>query len=87
MFGLKGRQLFILLVLIAALFAGSRYVPGDIAAFQFNDDARREVKYAVSARKSPDAIRQDLLDKATELGIPLDQQDVRITRRGPAFNI
>ena len=87
MFGLKGRQLFILLVLIAALFAGSQYVPGYIAAYQFSDYARQEVKYAVSARKSPEAIRQDLLDKATELGIPLDKQDVRVTRRGPAFNI
>jgi hypothetical protein len=87
MFGLKGRQLFILLVLIAALFAGSQYVPGYIAAYQFNDYVRQEVKYAVPSRKTPEAIRQDLLEKATELGIPLDKQDVSITRRGPAFNV
>ena len=87
MFGLSGRQIFILLVLIAVLFAGSQYVPGYVAAFQFNDYARQEVKYAVTARKTPEAIRQSLLDKATELGIPLAKDDVLITRRGPAFNI
>jgi hypothetical protein len=75
MFGLKGRQLFILLVLIAALFAGSQYVPGYIAAYQFSDYARQEVKYAVSARRSAEAIPQDLLDKPTELGTPLHKQD------------
>jgi hypothetical protein len=87
MFGLSGRQIFILLVLIAVFFAGSQYVPGYFAAFQFNDYARQEVKYAVTARKTPEAIRQSLIDKATELGIPLEKDDVRITRRGPAFNI
>ena len=87
MFGLNGRQLFILLVLIALLAAGTQYVPGYFAAFQFNDYVRQEVKYAGTARKTPEVIRDDVIGKATELGIPLIKQDVHITRRGPAFNI
>jgi hypothetical protein len=87
MFGLNGRQLFILLVLIVLLFAGAQYVPGYFAAFQFNDYVRQEVKYAVTARKTPEAIRDEILAKATELEIPLTKQDVHITRRGPAFSM
>ena len=52
MFGLSGRQIFILLILIALLFAGAQYVPAYFAAFQFNDYVRQEVKYAASSRKT-----------------------------------
>jgi hypothetical protein len=87
MFGLSGRQLFILLALILLLFAGAQYVPGYFAALQFNDYVRQEVKFAVSSRKTPEAVRDEALQKANELGIPLTKNDVRITRRGPAFTI
>lgn len=85
MFGLNGRQLFILLILILILFAGTQYVPGYFAAFQFNDYIRQEVKFAVTARKSPEMIRANVLQKAVELGIPLTKGDIHITRRGPSF--
>ena len=87
MFGLNGRQLFFLLLLILALLAGTQYVPGYFAAFQFNDYVRQEVKYAVSSRKTPEAVRDEVVDKAGELGIPLTKKEVHITKRGPAFNI
>jgi hypothetical protein len=87
MFGLSGRQIFILLVLIAFLFAGAQYVPAYFAAFQFNDYVRQEVKYAASARKTPEAIRGEVLQKANELGISLTKNDVRLTKQGPAFRV
>lgn len=87
MFGLNGRQLFILLLLILALLAGTQYVPGFFAALQFNDYVRQEVKYAVSSRKTPEAVRDEVVDKAMELGIPLTKKEVHITKRGPAFNM
>jgi hypothetical protein len=87
MFGLSGRQIFILLVLIALLFAGAQYVPGYFAAFQFNDYVRQEVKYAASSRKTPEILRGEVLERANELGIPLTKNDIRITRQGPAFRV
>lgn len=87
MFGLNGRQIFILTVLILALLAGTQYVPGLFAALQFDDYVRQEVKYAVSSRKTPEAVRDEVVDKATELGIPLTKKEVHITKRGPAFNM
>jgi hypothetical protein len=88
MFGLSGRQLFILLMLVALLFAGSQYVPGYFNAIQFNDFIRQEVKFAVASKKSPDTIRSQIMQKATELGIPdVKKNDIRITRRGPSFTL
>src|SRR6266853_1450748 len=87
MFGLSGRQIFILLVLIAFLFAATQYVPAYFAAFQFNDYIRQEVKFAVTNRTTIEKLRRDITEKASELGIPLQARDIHITRRGPAFTL
>jgi hypothetical protein len=87
MFGLSGRQIFFLLILAALLFAGTQYGPAYMSAFQFNDYVRQEVKYAASSRKTPDTLREGILQKATELGIPLTRKDIKVTRRGPSFTL
>jgi hypothetical protein len=87
MFGLSGRQLLILLSIIVLLFAAAQYIPAYFAAFQFNDYIRQQVKYAASARKPTDTLREEVLRKATDLGIPLTKKDIRITRRGPSFTL
>ena len=87
MFGLSGRQIFILLVLVAILFAGSQYVPAYFAAFQFNDYIRQEVKYSVTNRKTPEMLRTNIVQKANEFGIMVQPRDIHITRRGPAFTL
>ena len=71
MFGLKGRQVVILVLLVILLFAGAQYAPAYFAAFQFGDYVRQEVKYAASSRKTADTIRADILQKAKDLGIPI----------------
>ena len=60
MFGLSGRQILILLILVALLFLGAQYAPAYFAAFQFNDFIRQEVKYAASSRKTTDTLRADI---------------------------
>jgi len=87
MFGLGGRQIFILLILVAVLFAGSQYVPAYFSAFQLNDFIRQEVKFAASTRKTPENVRRSVLEKAEELHIPITASDIEITRRGPAFQL
>jgi hypothetical protein len=87
MFGLNGRQMGFLLVFIAALFAATQYGPAYFAAFQFNDFIRQEVKFAVTAKKTIDEVRGDILGSAMEFGITLDKRDIRITKRGPSFTV
>ena len=87
MFGLNGRQIFILLTLLVILFAATQYGPAYYAAFQFNDYMRQEVKFAVTNKTTPEKVRSNLVQRANELGIPLSPRDVHITRRGPAFTV
>ena len=87
MFGLNYKQLFGLIVFVAALYAAAQYIPRYFDAFQFNDFIRQEVKFAVSARKSTEDIRNSVVQKAKELNIPITPRDIKITRRGPAFTL
>ena len=87
MFGLNGRQMFFLVAFIAALFAATQYGPAYYAAFQFNDFIRQEVKFAVTAKKTIDGVRSDILREAMELGISLDRRAISITKRGPSFTV
>ena len=87
MFGLSGRQIFILLALVALLFAGAQYGPAYFAAFQFNDYIHQEVSFAVVNRKTPEMLRGEIVQKADDLGIKVVPKDIHITRRGPAFTL
>src|SRR6185295_19733828 len=87
MFGLSGRQIVILLIVVALFFAASQYIPPYIAAYQFNDFIRQEVKYAISTRKSEYVMRADIVQEAKQLGIPITARDIRIVRRGPSFTL
>jgi hypothetical protein len=87
MFGLNPRQLFLILLLVCALFAGSQYVPVYFKALQFNDFIRGEAKFAASSRKTTETLKTAITEKAKELEIPITARDIQITRRGPAFQL
>src|SRR5262245_26574789 len=87
MFGLTGRRLFILLIVAGLLFAGWRYIPAYVAAFEFDDYVRQQVKFAGTSRKTIDMVRTDVLAKANELGVPITKKDIRVTRQGPSFTL
>ena len=87
MFGLSGRQIFILALLVLLLFAGTQYGPAYFAAFQLNDYIHQEVMFAVTNRKNPEALRTEIVQRGNELGIHINPKDIHITRRGPAFTL
>ena len=87
MFGLNAKQLLILLLLVAALFAASRVAPIYFNAFQLDDFVKQEVKFAVSSRRTPEEIRDRIVEKAHEYNLALGPRDIHITRRGPAFSL
>ncbi len=87
MFGLNARQLFMLVLLVAALFAGSQIIPAYFHAFQFNDFIKQEVKFAVASRRNTQKIRARIVEKAQEFNLDVKPQDIRIVRRGPAFSV
>ena len=49
---------------------------------------RSQVKFAVSAKKTTEQIRAEVVEKAPQFEIPdIGPRDIHITRRGPAFNL
>ena len=87
MFGLNVKQLFLLLLFVVALYAGSQIIPIYFNAFQFSDFVKQEVRFAAASRRTPDVIRARIVEKAKENELAISPKDVRITRRGPAFNV
>ena len=87
MLGLSYRQWFILLLLVAVLYAAAQIVPAFVDAYQFNDYIKQEVRFAVPNRRTGDALRAKIVEKAQEYNIGLTAKDIRITRRGPAFTL
>jgi hypothetical protein len=87
MFGLKGRQIFILLLLAAAIFAGTQIIPVYFRSYQFSDLAYQEVNFAVSKKESTEKVRAVIVELAKQYRIPIGPRDIHITRRGPSFTV
>lgn len=87
MFGLNMKQVFLLLLLVVALYASSRVVPIYFNAFQFSDFVKQEVRFAAASRRTPDDIRARIVERAKADELAIAAKDVHITRRGPAFNV
>jgi hypothetical protein len=87
MFGFSAKQLFMLLLLVVALFVGSKIIPALLHAYQFNDEIKQEVRFAVSTRKTTEMIRADVVQKSKDYDISISPKDLHFTRRGPAFTL
>src|SRR5437870_1977570 len=87
MFGLKVRQIFFLAVFALLIAAGIQFGSALIPALEFKDAVRQQVKYASRSRRSVDDIRAGVVDKAKEMGIPLQARDVHIQRKGVSFTL
>lgn len=63
----------------AAVFTAVKIVPARIAAYEFRDTLREEVRFA-SVRDGNETVARRLLDKAAELRIPLKKENLQIQR-------
>lgn len=81
------RGLFALLIIAGTVYVGFKLLPVRAAAYRFNDAIRDEVIYAGSRRWSDDMIMQNLLDEAIILGLPVTQNNIKITRSGRKYII
>ena len=87
MLGLTWKQILLLLMLVGALYASTQVVPIYFDAFQFSDFIKQEVRFAAASRRTTDDIRARIVEKAKEYDFQIGPKDVRINRRGPAFNV
>ena len=74
-------MILVLLVVVLAIMA-YRLIPVYVDAFNFRDAMRTQAKFAAVDGKSPDAVREDLLRKARELDLPIEREQIEISK-GP----
>jgi hypothetical protein len=87
MFGLTPKRIAAIAFVLAVIYLAREYVPPYYARFQFGDAVRQTVKYAAASRKDTEAVRREILSSAEEAGVPITAADIKITKRGPSFNV
>ena len=61
-----------------AVYIGWKLVPIYVNNYEFQDALESEARFAITNRKQPDDIRNDVYRKVLELSIPVDKKDIQI---------
>ena len=78
--------LLVALILVGAvIFAGVKFVPVYIAAYDMRDHVRGEATRATL--KTDDQILKSLLAKAAELDLPITKKDIELNRTASKFRV
>jgi hypothetical protein len=87
--GNKLNLLITLAVLGGMIFAGVKVVPVYIANYEFQDSIESESRFALTGypKKTPDDVRNDIWNKAKELGIPAQKDAIRVAMDNGSVDI
>ncbi|HUU12489.1 MAG TPA: hypothetical protein VM182_02125 [Terriglobia bacterium] len=77
---IRGMILVLLLVLLALV--AYRLIPVYINAYDFEDAMRTQARFAAVDQKPYEAIREELYNKAQELNLPIERDQIQISK-GP----
>ena len=77
------RIVFSLLLIVALIFLGLKFVPVYYGNYNFKDYVDDETKRASYATNtSAETIRDEVFKKAQELEIPLSKEDIKVEKNG-----
>lgn len=87
--GNKLNLLITLAVLGAMIFAAARIVPVYFANYEFQDSIESESRFALTGypKKTADDVRNDIWNKAKELGIPAQKDAIRVAMDNGSVDI
>ena len=82
-------SLVALIVVVVAVYFGMKLVPVYAASYQFDDTVREQVVFAGARRRklSDQEVKRNLVQRAQELGLPIQERNIRITRRSSTIRI
>jgi hypothetical protein len=83
--GSRVATLLYLLVAILVVYVLFKVVPPYIAYYSMDDEVSQEI--GMSSINPDEVIVKDLYEKAQELGLPIDQQDIKLTRDAASVTI
>ena len=78
--GGSGTKLFLLLVLLGSMiFAGVKILPIYVNNYQMQDAIESEARFAIGNRLNSKDIRDNVWKKVNEIGIPADQDSLKVS--------
>ena len=81
-------KLFLTLALLAAMiFAGVKILPIYVSNYQMQDAIESEARFAIGNRLGSKDIRDNIWKKVNEIGIPADQDNLKVTANQGAVQI
>jgi len=76
------KTILALLFLVAVVYAGFKIIPVYVNSYEFQDYIRQQNPFWVTQRAPADAIKDTILAKARELGLPVKADDVKVNVGG-----
>ena len=79
--GSKLSLLFTLVIVGALIFTAFKIVPVYVVKYQMSDAIETESRFALASypKKNADDIRNDVLKKAQDVGVPVKREDIQVT--------
>lgn len=78
--GGSGVKLFFLLVLLGSMiFGGIKILPIYVNNYQMQDAIESEARFAIGNRLGAKDIRDNVWKKVNEIGVPADQESLKVT--------
>src|SRR5512146_1230072 len=82
------RLLFGIFLIVATVYLSWKVVPAYFASYQFQEDVDDIARSAaLNTKKTPDEIRAAVFERAEAAEIPLDADDIIVTRKGADVSI
>jgi hypothetical protein len=81
------KALFGLLVVVLAGYLAFAFMPPYFAKYKFADDITSIARFDGPTTKGEEEIRQEVLKKAKEEGVPVTGEQIQITREGQHLDI
>ena len=86
--GGTGVKLFILLAFLGTMiFAGVKILPIYVNNYQMQDAIESEARFAIGNRLGAKDIRDNIWKKVNEIGVPADQESLKVTANQGAVQI
>ncbi len=87
--GSKFNLLITLVILGAMGYSAFKVVPVYVDNYQLQDSIQTESRFALTGypKRTPDDVRNDVLKKAQELGLPLKAEDIRVSMNNGSVEI
>jgi Domain of unknown function (DUF4845) len=76
--GGKLKVLFVLLVVVGMFYSSFKIVPYYVNNFELQKGMTREARFSGVDQKSPQQIRDEILNQATQLGITASPDDIQV---------